>query len=531
MAHHTSSGRGLLCSASLLASALLASACGPDKPVTPPPPLVSITVPDANIIGKLVKLSVTVSGCDQVQTLTLFNQGEQVRSLPPNTGETQVEVQKNELRYSRGIAAPLSFTARAVCTDGRQSDSQPVAATFFPVESVVESVNNSVQVVPDYFIAEGGTPGLAVSFLGCGNLDTGIGMLYRVDGNGEVRETDKLQLPFVCNATTTITERHSSGIRWVWTADAGVIAINDDFEIVSRPSPQLRLNMLVMDPDGNAIAQNTSGEILRLKSRGGLGNIVQWTYSTSDKLIGTPVFRRELGRVLLPYFASNVNGPQDAVRIHALDYTTTRTGDVDYVDRAVVKYLYNTDDVLPAAAISSNGNDLYLAFWAAGGQTLVLSCPTNGLECEGNNIRWQSQALPGRVALMMPYAGGNRLAAVAPQQVWFLDPNSQGAITNKGGTPLASSGGLNILQVQQGASTNSATSGHDFYLFNGPSGSLQTVEIVGMDRAENGHLFRYQMPANNLTGAVDGAGALWLRIHRKLVKLLPLSDYRNAIPK
>jgi hypothetical protein len=525
MAHHTSPGRGLLRSASVLASAVLSAlACGDPPPVTPPPPLVTITVPEGNVVGTLVKLSVTVNGCDTVQSVQLFDHGEALRALPPNTGTTLVELQKNEIPYKRGISANLSLTAKAVCSDGRQSESQPVAATFFPVASVLEG-GPGVQVVPDYFIADGS--GSSVTFIGCGNLDTGIPMLYRVDANGEVKQ--QLQLPFVCNANTTITEKQpSTGLRWVWTADAGVIAINDAFQIVSSPVPQMRLVSLTVDPEGQALVLNTSGVFMRLKKDAGIGgNLKLWEYSPSvnASLIGTPIFRPELGYVLMPMFAPNAGDDQGAVTIHTLNYRTGPTSQGEPVSRPVVKYVYS-DGTPPAASISADGQTMYLAFAAAGGRTIVVSCPTNGTLCElGNGQRWQSEAIQGRVVLMLPYAGTSRIAAIAHQHIWFMNP-STGAVLNKGGTAISPTGSLNVLQVQQGVGTR-----EDFYLLNGSPGSLQSSEIVAVDRAENGEVFRYQVPGGDLTAAVDTSGQLWMRVNQKLVKALPLTDYRQALPR
>jgi len=520
MAHHTSPGRGLLRSASLLASAVLtASACGPDKPVTPPPPLVTINVPEGNVVGTKVKLSVTVNGCDTVQSSQLFDRGEALKALPPNMGETLVELQSHEIRYKRGIAANMSLTAKAVCSDGRQSESQPVAVTFFPVESVLEG-GPGVQVVTDYFIADGS--GSSVSFIGCGNPPTGLPMLYRVNVNGEV--TQQLQLPFVCNASTTITEKQpSTGIRWVWTPGAGVIAINESFTIISQPVPQLQLASLTVDPDGHALALETTGRFVRLKKDAGIGGALEmWEYAPSASLIGTPIFRQELGYVMLPMFSASAGSVEGEVSIHTLNFKTGPTSLGEPVSKPVVKFVY-ADATPPAASISADGQTMYLAFRppeGAADRTVLVACPTDGTVCESTQ-RWQSETLQGRVVLLLPYAGTNRLAAIAPQHVWFINPSS-GAVLNKGGTALSPTGSFNVLAVQQGVGSR-----EDFYLLNG-AGPLQTTEIVAVDRAENGELFRYQVPGGDLTAAVDASGALWMRVNQKLVKAKPLSDYRQA---
>jgi hypothetical protein len=190
-----------------------------------------------------------------------------------------------------------------------------------------------------------------------------------------------------------------------------------------------------------------------------------------------------------------------------------------------VKYVY-ADGTPPAASISADGQSMYLAFGLLGGQTLVVSCPTNGTVCEtSSGQRWQSQPIQGRVVLLLPYAGTSRIAAIAHQHIWFMNP-STGAVLNKSGTAISPTGSLSVLQVQQGVGTR-----EDFYLLNGTPGSLRSSEIVAVDRAENGEVFRYQVPGGDLTAAVDASGQLWMRVNQKLVKALPMSDYRQALPR
>lgn len=529
MAHHTTTlGRGLLRSAFVLASLAATAACGPDKPVTPAPPVVIVGVPSPNTVGTSLKLVVSVSGCDTVQSLTLLDHGEKVKDLPNNVGETQVELAKNEVPYKGGIAASLSFTAKAVCNDGRQSESQPAAATFFPVETLVASTNN-LQVVPDYFIAEGS--GSSVTFLGCGNISTGQSYLYRVSALGDVQQ--QVQMPFVCNAATTISDKYgASGLRWVWTANAGVMAINSSFQIVALPSPQLHITSLVVGPNGDAIASDDSGNIVRLK-QSGTGNIITWTYSPAGDLMGTPVFRADQGKVLLPLYKGGTGSATGTLYVDGIDYNAGPTTNGGPASHTVLKYLYDPDAIPPAAALSSDGKTMYLAFHSGGDQTLVVACSVDAVassqdaatcELQSPGLLWESSPMAGRVALLLPYAGGTRLAAIATQRAWFLDPAKQGAVVNKGGAALTPTGGLSVLSVQQGANV-----GQDFYLLNGAGSSM--IEVVATDRAENGALFHYQVPSGDLTLALDASGAVWMRIGKSLVKTLPLADYRNALPK
>lgn len=530
MAHHTlSARRGLLRSAFVLASLAATAACGPDKPVTPAPPVAIVGVPNPNTVGTSLKLVVSVSGCDTVQSLTLLDHGEKVKGLPNNVGETQVELAKNEVPYKGGIAASLSFTAKAVCNDGRASESQPAAATFFPVETLVASTNN-LQVVPDYFVAEGS--GSSVTFLGCGTVSTGQSYLYRVSALGDVQQ--QVQMPFVCNAGTTISDKYgASGLRWVWTANAGVMAINSSFQIVALPSPQLRVTSLVVGPNGDAIASDDAGNIVRLL-QSGTGNIIKWTYSLhGGSLMGTPIFRADQGKVLLPLYAGGTGSATGTLYVEGIDYNAGPTSNGGPASHSVLKYIYDPDAIPPAAALSGDGKTMYLAFHASGDQTLVVACSVDAVasspdaatcELQSPGLLWESSPVDGRVALLLPYAGGARLAAIAAQRAWFLDPNNKGAVLNKGGAALTPTGGLSVLSVQQGVGVN-----QDFYLLNGAGSS--TIEVVATDRAENGPLFHYQVPSGDLTLALDASGAVWMRIGKSLVKTLPLADYRNALPK
>jgi hypothetical protein len=534
---HTSPGRGLLRSALALSSLALAAGCGDTKPETPLPPLVTLNIPEPNAVGRSLKLSVSVTGCDSVQTLTLLNAGTQLKGIPYAGGEAQVELAKNEVPYTNGIAASLSLSARAVCTDGRQSDSQTSAATFFPVDTVVEPTDDG-QVVTDYFVADGS--GANVTFLGCGNENPNLPTLYRVDATGKVLA--QVRMKFICTAQTTITDPDPvTGTRWVWTPNAGVMAIQlpnrTTIQVTAEANPQLPLTSLVVDPDGHAIARTTNGNgrIVRLNRAGGLNRLEMWEYSDSGTPISEPVFRPDAGQMLLALHGPDADA-DGAVSILTLNYKNGPTVDGKPVSKHIVTYLYGLDPTRPAAAFNSDGRSLYLSFLTAGTQTLVRSCKTDGvldnqgdMPCEGSNKLWESPPLQGDVVAMIPYANGARLAAIAERQAWFLDPTS-GAVLNKSKIALAPSGALVVRQVQGGI-PGSVNGGHEFYIVNGSQSTTQTTEIVAMDRAENGEVFRYTMGGGDLSMSLDAAGELWMRVNRKLVKALRLSDYRQAGPK
>jgi hypothetical protein len=536
---HSSPWRGLLRSAFALSA--LSVACGDPQPQKPLPPVVTLDVPEPNTIGTSLKMRADITGCDSVESLTLLNQGVPFKQLPIGGGEEQMALKKNEVPYKDGIAARLTLSVRGRCSDGRESESQPVSATFFPVAMVVEP-SDGTQVVTDYFVAEGS--GDTVSFIGCGNASTGLGTLYRVDVHGRV--IAELPMPFVCTAETSISERHfATGTRWVWTPDAGVMAIKvssttSAMEMTAAPTPQLRLTSLTMDPDGNAIARNTAGEFVRLnRAPPSGGSLLMWqsAYQVLDTPIGQPVFRSDLGTLLLPMYGRDPSDTAEgAVSIHVLNYKNGPTVDGAPLSSHIVKYLYGVDPTPPAAAFDLRGDSLYLSFLAANNQTLVVSCKTNGtvdakgdMPCEGGNLLWQSQPLQGDVLALISYASGSRLAAVAAQHAWFLDPSRQGTVLNKGGQALTPNGALVVRQIQQGY-TGSINGGKEFYLLNGAPSSLQTTELIGVDTAEQGEVFRHLQAGGDFSMALDASGVAWMRVNKNLVKLMPLGEYRAALP-
>ena len=180
--------------ASTLLLPLLASGCDPTPPpvTIPDPPQVSLRVDEPNTVGKSLKVTLTVSGCDQVQRLEVLDNDVLLKQVPYSGADMVVELQSSELRYSRGISATLSLTARATCNDSRTNVSQAQLATFFPVADVYEPPNASASVVPEHFVADGS--GSDTSFLGCVK-EGGRSFVYKVP-LGNLNNPQKLELPF-----------------------------------------------------------------------------------------------------------------------------------------------------------------------------------------------------------------------------------------------------------------------------------------------------------------------------------------------
>jgi hypothetical protein len=143
--------RSALCCLSLIAL----SCGGEPKPPIQDLPQAVLTVPQPNTVGQALTVQLSASGCESIQSLSIFDADTFIRSVPySGSGTVSVDLQGNDIKYTNGIAAKLTLKARVVCTDGRQNDSQPQPATFFPVAEVVEPpAGSGLQVVPDYFVA------------------------------------------------------------------------------------------------------------------------------------------------------------------------------------------------------------------------------------------------------------------------------------------------------------------------------------------------------------------------------------------
>ena len=213
---------------------------------------------------------------------------------------------------------------------------------------------------------------------------------------------------------------------------------------------------------------------------------------------------------------------------------------VDYTNGSelgavVIQEVANAEPIpttAPPSVFSPNGEVLFLAYEIAAGASNVLACATTGGGCAQGTPLWTSELLTGSIVALVPYATGSRVAAVAPQKVWFLEA-STGTVTNKGGVAGAWSpeGGLVVLQVQSSAPPNPL----GFYLLSGPPQrpnlpTPQPLEIIATDDPTKGELYRYQINAGSISVAIDDSGTLWMRAGSSLVRPLPMADYRQVRP-
>lgn len=521
--------------APVLLGSLLVLACGTPAPTETKPdlPQVSVLVDEPSTVGKSLKLSLSTSGCDKVQKLELFDGDALLKTVTYTGSPTAVELQINEVRYSLGIAANLSLTARVTCADGRTNVSQAQPATFLPVAEVIEPPSATDQVVPDYFIAEGS--GESTVFYGCGKIGA-RSFFYRIKKSNP-NAFDSLEMPFACDETTLVTERKptGSGWRWVWTPNKGAIAVDTNFKITADSldiDGAFTVYELWITPDGGALISDGTS-LQRLSNAGKL----LWRSQNDTGSPGAEIFTAPVVRtggtaantiaVARQEFSSGATITNVRVSVFRYDDGTfQQTYNVASIPTN--QPVYGVLDATGAVLYLSLQGDTSVAIQAcAVGQTALCKA--------GSATRlWISDDIKGSLVAMVPYNNGSRMGIITPNSYWFLDIKTdsptRGKTLNKDQKPLVSTGSLVARYAQPGLNDSS------FYLFTGAASSSSNpnpapVEIVATDSAEQGLLYRYQTPGASLYGAVDDSGAFWLRVGRKLFKPLTPAQYRQCAGK
>jgi len=501
----------------LLLSLAAAAGCNTNlPPPTPDLPQVTVNVNEPNTVAPSLKLTVSVSGCDQVKSLTLHDREDLLKTVTYTTNPTPVELAMNEVRYTRGIAANLSLTARVTCTDGRTNTSQAQAAKFFPVAEVIEPPTVDTQVVTDYFVAEGS--GTGAVFIGCAQDAVGRSRMYRVT-RANPQNTVSVDMPIPCSPATTITERTATGQRWVWTPRRGAFLMDSNLNITATRRETTMLQLFVA-PDGDALIFTPTGYMRISRTTG--NNL--WpeppVWNFFPDLIAAPVFRNG-NTVAIPVQESNTEGGHD-IWVGVLDWTKGQWSSFHLID---------TTPTIPPVALDPTGMSLYVATLIPNnGGAFIRKCAADstvdGGRClNSTNRLWTSVDLAGQMALLLPVSGGSRLAAIGAGHLWFLDA-STGRVLNKDNMALSPEGAL-VARIVLPAPNNV------FYQFNAayPTDSQPLPppqELIATDGPEKGELYRYQVPGTSVSGALDDSGTLWLRVGRKLVKTLSPSQYRQV---
>src|SRR5688500_14964368 len=95
---------------------------GPSGPIIPDPPQVEVSLPQPSVAGLRFPVQITVSGCEFVDKVELFDDQTLLRTLTWSGNPLSVELEPNEIPYRTVAARPL-FRAKVFCTDGRYNTS------------------------------------------------------------------------------------------------------------------------------------------------------------------------------------------------------------------------------------------------------------------------------------------------------------------------------------------------------------------------------------------------------------------------
>ncbi|MBK7858374.1 MAG: hypothetical protein IPJ65_07070 [Archangiaceae bacterium] len=502
----------------------------------PDPPQVFLVATSQNVVGRAFTVSVNVTGCDRVAVLQLQQNATTFKTATYRGPNTVIEVVPGDLKqfYSAvGIAANLTLRAHVECDDARHNESQPVAITFFPVESVLQPTIAQGIVLPDSFIAEGGAGSTPTSFVGCATSGAGLS-LARVNLAGDVVSINA-SLPFGCTYFASISEKvQSTGQRWLYEAGKGAFAFTTnggspgDLDVTGGIIGDT-LDVFAVGPDGDALiwdsSVSTGPALSKIRHGSGLAfpNNTAWFSMTPGVLNGTPGFDASSGAALIPSWRAGFGSTMGSQTIQFVNYAT---GGAPFAESVLVtqNFAFLDPQTPPAVALSPDTRTVYIVVPVTNSttQTQVLACGTQG-GVSACPQRWRSVAVPGVIAYLFPFAGGSKVAGIGSHQIWFFD-NADGHILNPNGTAATSSGALTISGAQPG-------SGNDFYIL---AGTPFASEIVAFDNPVNGEVWRYSMQGggntaqNALTIAIDEGGTSWLRIGKNQVKPLTLTEYRTA---
>jgi hypothetical protein len=221
----------------------------------------------------------------------------------------------------------------------------------------------------------------------------------------------------------------------------------------------------------------------------------------------------------MPLYVDPLGNNYGTIRISVFSYNN---GDLlDSYDLFVLPYASIEQPIVPPAAFNVDGSVVYFPYETSAGISEVIACVTSAAPCMGANRKWTSSALPSRISQVYPFANNSRLAVVGPQKTFFLDA-ATGKVINPT-KPVIPTGALVTRYIQVGAGT-------DLYLLNGSSQGGLPTEVVAVDTAEKGEVFRFEAASGSLMVGVDDDGQSWMRVNKQLVKPLSLTSYRQVHP-
>jgi hypothetical protein len=548
-----------------LAAVVVVQACSPPPPPTPvppPPPRAFLTLPGSlTVVAPTIKGQITTSGCRKVGGLEIRESNNFVRAIPYTGEPTNFELSPAETQFQglynpRGLALPLTLTAKVTCeevdttSDGglkeRVGISQPVSITFLPVSSVRPGVDG-LMALPDAFIAEGGVGGQPTTFIGCVGTGTGTALL-RIDQNGTGRAVNAALDP-PCRFGTNITPANRTvDVRWVWTVGVGAVAVDSNLNATARIRAPIQ--RLVVAPDGDAIAylEEESGarsEVVRLAARPAqMAMPIRWTtfgaFSTGypGEMNADPVISQ--GRVYTSSWQERMAEGRGSVVVLEYDYGTGML--LNNPPPAILSQRFAQPinrTITPKGQFRADGRRIYLPLLASDVQgqltTSLVSCTTDVSGCElGAGRQWVSPAFNGDLTTVVSFSAGNMLALVGAFGTWFFNERDGTILnlTNPGAPPqpFRPTGSLYTQGVLPGKTT-------DFFLVNGPIPTAQgqgtfPTEIIAIDNPSRGEVWRLTVeggssPGDSLYIAVDDNGQAWMRVGTEQIRPLGMMEYRN----
>jgi hypothetical protein len=526
---------------------LTAAACPPPSPVdggVPSSPHVTISVDEANVIGKSVSARIRVSSCRNVNQVQLLQNGQFLADVPFSANPATIEILPEHLRtsWSQGIAAELKLKAKVICDDTRFGESPTVNATFFPIDRRVASPSGGA-AAPDLFNTQGGLGGTPVTFVGCIKRGvTGTSPALAISGTDGQHVMSNEGLPFACDGATQISERSAAtGTRWVLQPGSGAYSIDQSLAVIKVVTGNLR--RMAVASNGIAVFWKKSTTEHRVVKADALPSSSDWeaTFDTSQ-MNGDPVIDVQNGAVWVPswlYEAANSGGAVGSFQVYKLSLANgallnpvAAGGGPPVVFQQTYSDIINPA-IVPNVLLSADGTILYAPLLSISAentlQTTILACSTLTEGCQGTSRKWATtQPFDRQLTHVIPFSHGNLLAAVGPRGAWFLKAQD-GSVVSAGGNPITPSLGLQVLGVQAGL-------GNDVYLLNGPvlgeDVAVYPTEVVGVDSPEQGELYRFGFgdggsAETSLTIGLDEAGNAWYRVGADLVKPYALSWYRQ----
>src|SRR5688572_4783796 len=166
------------------------------------PPVITVTLPDANVVGTAFRVSITLSGCEP-RTVELYDRAQLLQTVGFGGNPTVIALTAQQVRFQR-FSGSLNITAKVNCQDGRTATSLAAAGRFWPVIETIDA-----PLLPESFVAEGS--GTGVTFIGCAS----DGSLIKVgrDGSQLARNNGIPQ----CTPGAVISDRHPvTGKRWLF---------------------------------------------------------------------------------------------------------------------------------------------------------------------------------------------------------------------------------------------------------------------------------------------------------------------------